>query len=148
ACLKVEGRVASDGSITANEIETGSESSSCQMGMPKLEEVKFFGTVQTRPPSGLSGNWMVGNQTVQVTAATEIETERGAATVGSCVEVEGTMQADNSILASQVQTEEASRCTATAANQGTFELEGVVESVPQGGGAGDWKIAGQTVRVA
>jgi len=59
------------------------------------------------------------------------------------------MQADNSILASQVsERKDASRCTATAANQGTFELEGVVEICSAGSGALEiGKIAGQTVRV-
>jgi uncharacterized protein (TIGR03437 family) len=145
ACVKVEGQLASDGSVIASKIEANADSSSCQTGVPRPEEVKFLGMVQTLPQSGLVGDWMVGNRTVHVTTSTEIETEQGAIASGSCVEVEGQLQSDSSILASDIRNEDSSLCAASS--QGTFELEGIIDSIPAGGGVGDWKIAGQTVQV-
>src|SRR6266849_1962465 len=54
---------------------------------------KFFGVVQSLPSGGLVGNWQVGGSTVQVSISTEIDQENGAAAVGACVEVEGSLLA-------------------------------------------------------
>ncbi|HKW97158.1 MAG TPA: DUF5666 domain-containing protein [Bryobacteraceae bacterium] len=147
SCVEVKGMIAADGSVTATNLEVSRESESCQGNGEPPEQPKFLGTIDGLPASGLLGDWSVNHRAIHVSAATEIETDRGAVIVGACVEIEGALQPDNSISASAIHTEDAARCATMAAEQGNFELAGTVDAMPAAGPAGDWKIGGRTVRV-
>jgi uncharacterized protein (TIGR03437 family) len=148
ACAEVKGNVQSDGSIQASRIKLDSDKSTCAAGVANSPSMRFIGTVGTLPSSlNLSGTWTVSGRSIVVSASTEIERERGAITTGSCVSVRGAVQADSSILASNIETENASDCTVAGGAAGTFDLEGIVITAPAGGNIGDWTIGKRTVRV-
>lgn len=58
------------------------------------------------PEVRLIGTWQVGGTTVQVTETTEVDQEMGSLAVGVAVEVEGKVQPDGSILASEIEVED------------------------------------------
>ncbi len=64
---------------------------------------KFYGTVESLPANGLTGDWRVSGRTVHVTAATRIEQKHGPVAVGAYVEVKGSQQADSSVNATQIE---------------------------------------------
>jgi len=66
-------------------------------------EGKLVGPVQALPASGLVGDWTVAGVVVHVLPTTVIEQEKGPVQVGALVKVEGTFQADHSLLASKVE---------------------------------------------
>ena len=65
------------------------------------------GIVEVMPESGLIGMWQVSGRAVQVTETTAIDQEMGALAVGVAVEVEGMAQPDGSILATEIEVEDA-----------------------------------------
>lgn len=144
-CVELNGRFASDGSVVATRIHF--EDSACQAGARNAPAPRFVGLVQSMSPVGVVGDWLVSARTVHVTTSTEIEQERSAIVVGSCVAVHGAVQADNSIAATEVESEGADDCSPAAGGAGAFHVEGLVDSVPLGGTVGDWNISGRTVRV-
>jgi len=140
-CVDVKGELRSDGYVWAERIQ-GIGQGACQQPASSRDEPKLVGLVQTLPASGLVGNWRVSDQTVAVAATTRIEMDRGVIQVGSCVEVRGTLQA-GVLSATRIETEKPEECTRT--QSGRFEFAGVVEAMPAGGRAGDWRISGRTV---
>ncbi len=99
--VEVSGTLESDNSITASRIET--KSSFDDSGNQNGDRAKFKGTVESRPGSGLIGDWIIGGRTVQVTASTRVKQQHGAATVGTRVKVKGVGQADGSVRADKLQ---------------------------------------------
>ena len=69
-------------------------------------EVEVDGVVEAMPATGVVGTWQISGRTVVVTETTEIDQEQGQLAVGSLGEVEGTEQADGSILASELEFED------------------------------------------
>jgi len=125
-----------------------SDKSTCAAGVANTPSMRFVGAVTGLPSSlTLLGTWTVSGHAVVVGASTEIEPEHGAVVTGSCVSVRGTVQADSSILATSIETEEASECNAAAGTAGQFDVEGIVVSTPASGNIGDWQIGTRTVRV-
>ena len=53
------------------------------------DEVEFRGKVVSKPDSGLLGIWTVSRYRVRVGSRTEIDTEKGAPSVGATVEIKG-----------------------------------------------------------
>lgn len=47
----------------------------------------YYGIIKSRP-EGKVGEWVIGDKTINVTDAVEIEEDHGPATVGACVEVD------------------------------------------------------------
>jgi uncharacterized protein (TIGR03437 family) len=130
----VKGALRPDGSIDAAEIEVKSN------GGAGGSFVEFRGAVETLPgTAGQIGMWTVSGRRVNVAADTRIEQENGPVTVGSPVEVNGSLQADGSVNAAKIEVE----------SRGTqFELYGKVESLPAAANLiGDWRVGGRTVRV-
>jgi hypothetical protein len=68
------------------------------------EEVE--GLIEAMPATGVVGTWQVAGRTVTVTEATEIDLEGQTLAVGVRVEVEGVVQADGSIAASEIEVED------------------------------------------
>jgi hypothetical protein len=131
--VKVIGTLRPDGTIDAMKVQT-----------EKKEHTDFFeftGTVQTLPTtSDLTGDWTVSGRTVHVTTATQIDTDEGPITVGTVVEVKGTVRTDGSVDAVKIEPAE------TGAN--AFEFRGVITSLPNTTDfTGDWVIDGRTVHV-
>jgi uncharacterized protein (TIGR03437 family) len=112
-------------------------------------ELKFFGTVSSLPAGdSLLGNWMVDATTVTVTASTKIEQHRGPASVGSCVEVEGSANGDGSISAREVEVKSSSAgCMNGDITPREVEFRGLIQQLPQGGVQGTWQVAGRSVLV-
>ncbi len=146
AYVEVTGYAQTDGSTLATKIEVKSSGIGGGEGSNQL----FFGTVEAMP-AGRIGTWTVSGRTVQVTGGTTIDEHEGNVHVGSFVEVEGTAQADGSVLATLIEVE---------VTGGTVDhLFGLVESLPtvsQGmatsaispdGLVGRWVISGQNVEV-
>ena len=146
ACVEVKGQMAADGSIDASRVKADDN---CAMTNAKsMDASRFNGTVQSLPSAGMVGDWRLNGRTVHVAAGTEFELERGPIGVGACVEVRGAIQPDNSINAVRIENQPASGCNATPGADLRHEFSGQVDTVPAGGGAGDWKIGGRTVHVA
>ena len=86
---------------------------------------------------------MVGGRTIHVTSATRIELEEGPVVVGAFVKVEGTQRPDMSIDAAKIEV-----LSNPSGDDGHNELEGVIQSLPPGGGLiGDWVVSGHVVHV-
>jgi hypothetical protein len=138
AYVEVKGWLQGDGSVNASKIEVKQSPGGGGGG-----RVKFYGTVESLPASGLIGDWRVSGRTVHVTAATRIEQKKGPAAVGAYVEVEGTQQADSSVNASKIEVKQS-----PGGGGGQVKFSGTVESLPNTPGwIGDWRVSGRTVHV-
>ena len=84
-------------------------------------------------PGNLTGMWKVQGLKVDVTADTKVG---GSPQVNSVVRVVGTIKGDGVVMARLL-----------AAVRGHIEFSGFVQSMPQGGVVGTWKIEGLTVNV-
>jgi Domain of unknown function (DUF5666) len=70
-------------------------------------DTEFEGYIEALPPAGVVGAWRVSGRTVIVTEATEIDRDGQTLAQGLWVEIEGTDQPDGSIVASEIEVEEA-----------------------------------------
>lgn len=158
AYVKVKGTPQHNGSINATKIEVIASPGS-------NTNVRFFGVVKTLPTSGLIGDWtvqigplesMLGatnlaptvvptqTVTVHVISTTRIITEHGSVQVGAFVRVEGSLQNDRSVNASEI---EVKAVPPPPGNR--VEFFGRIESLPSTTGwIGDWKVSGRTVHVS
>ena len=135
--VEIEGLIQTDGSINALRIEVKPDGVS---GIP----VKFLGRVEKLPDTNTRvGDWVVSGRTVRVTANTEIKQERFQLMVGSLVEVEGVVQLDGVIIATEIEV------MANIDNPTLFvSFSGVIESLPNTANfIGDWKVSGRIVKV-
>lgn len=71
----------------------------------KVGKIEFIGIVQEMPENGFVGTWKVSEKTISVTADTKIKEDDGKMKVGAKVEVEGMMEADGTVLAREIETE-------------------------------------------
>lgn len=104
---------------------------------------EFFGTVEAMPSGGLVGTWTVAGRTVHVSAQTQVEQVLGPAKVGATVRVRGTLRADGSVDAWNVEVKTGDDGAGTPAR-----FTAVVESMPANGYAGAWVVGGRTVHVS
>lgn len=140
-CVSVKGKVESGGTILASRIEILGDGV-CKINVNR-DEQRFFGVIKTLPAGGLIGNWIVGDRTVIAGAQTKIEDPAGVK-VGACVEVRGTLNAQNAIVARLIEVEDLADCNRRP--DGFFSFRGTVETRPAGL-TGSWTISGQTVTV-
>ncbi|MBP7960393.1 MAG: hypothetical protein KBG20_04915 [Caldilineaceae bacterium] len=98
--VKVEGYRLADGTVRAQEIEVKSAGN----GQPNEGTVHLVGQVEARPDGTLLGTWTIAGRTVEVVTATVFDESHGPAALGVRVKVEGTEQADGSVLAAQIKT--------------------------------------------
>lgn len=138
ATVKVEGRLRSDDSVDAREIEVKQRARG-------EGEVKFKGTIESFPnTAGFVGDWQIGGRTVRVTSNTRIEQEDGPVAVGAFVEVEGATESDGVFEASKIEVK-----SNVQGGDGRDELKGTIESLPDTAGfIGDWTVSGRTVHVS
>ena len=69
-------------------------------------KIELEGVIQQLPGGRLFGIWMVSQRAVVVTEATVIEEEDGPIRVGAKIDVEGFVQPDGSIMATNIETDE------------------------------------------
>ncbi len=92
--VDVKGALQADGSINAVKIKVKNRGG----------QFELKGTIESLPATpDLVGDWKVSGRTVHVTAATEIERKYGMVMVGAFVEVEGALQSDGSINATEIE---------------------------------------------
>jgi|SRR5215813_4168937 len=107
------------------------------------DRVEFDGLIQRLPAVGLVGDWIVGTRTVHVTSDTDIKQERGiVAGLGVFVEVKGTLLADGSINARDIDVQ----AGPGAVHEARFS--GFVDKLPASGLIGDWSVNGHIVHVS
>ena len=88
---------ASEGVLTATSVEVKFKAG---VGLP----VHFSGAIETLPSApNRVGDWKVAGRTIHVSTATKIDQSKGQVAVGVLVEVDGLLQTDGSINASEIE---------------------------------------------
>lgn len=107
------------------------------------DEFEFTGVISSLPSTaGFVGDWVVGNRTVHVTSSTRIEQDDGSPAVGKTVDVEGVLQQDGSVNATDIEVKSSTETTSE------FLFRGRVETLPATTGfIGDWVVSGRTIHV-
>ena len=107
-------------------------------------EFEFAGTITSLPgTTGWVGDWTVAGRTVHVTSSTVIDREDGSPAVGRRVEVEGVLNADGSVTATNIEVDDDAD-----EDLSDFQFRGRVETLPGTTNfVGDWVVAGRTVHV-
>jgi uncharacterized protein (TIGR03437 family) len=136
AVVEVKGAKQNDGSINATEIEV-------KFSPPSGLPTKFSGKIEELPSTpGRVGDWKVSGKTIHVSAMTEIEEDRGQVAVGAFVEIEGLLQSDGSINATEIEVKPDNAAGIPV------KFLGRVEKLPDTTTRiGDWVISGRTVKV-
>lgn len=130
--VKVEGTLASDGSVDATTIEVKGSG---------RETVEFTGAVESLPGGGLVGDWIVAGKTVHVTASTVIDQKHGTVAVGVVVEVKGMLASDGSIDAATIRVE-----AATVAGSSVFILK--LQATPDAPAEAEGVVVGRSMTLA
>ena len=100
AQVEVKGSARPDGSLDASKIEVKEASDGSAV---EGSRVNLKGTVESVPPSGPIGDWMISGRLVHVVSSTRIKQEHGLAGVGARVKVKGVQMGDGSVVASRIQ---------------------------------------------
>ncbi|HMX25883.1 MAG TPA: DUF5666 domain-containing protein [Blastocatellia bacterium] len=136
ALVEVKGTKQSDGVIAATDIVV-------KLSPPTSFPFSITGKVDELPstPSRV-GDWKVAGRTIHVSTATKIDQSKGQVAVGVLVEVDGLLQTDGSINASEIEVKQE--------NSGGIQVKflGKIEKLPANNArVGDWVISGRTVSV-
>ena len=134
ATVDVQGTTEADWSITAAQVDVQESADDDSYG-----EVSFSGVVESMPPVGTTGDWVVSGTTVHVTTATEINSESGVIAVGSAVEVQGLSEADGSITASSIDAQ-------SSVQEDSISLTGTLGH--RSGMTGTWRVSHHVVYVS
>ncbi|RME43171.1 MAG: hypothetical protein D6791_16100 [Chloroflexi bacterium] len=148
AFVEVKGPQQADGSVNATKIEVKIGAGSGGNGRSYTQ---FYGTIDSMPANGLTGDWSVGGRTVHVDAATRIEQEHGPVAVGVYVEVKGWLEADDSVSAVKIEVKEGQSSGSGGSGGGSIvgtytKFYGTVDNYPDGL-VGLWSVSGQSVEV-
>src|SRR5260370_26456569 len=103
--------------------------------LAQTSEIHYHGLIESRPTSGLIGEWHVSGHVIHVTSATVVNQDHGQAVIGATVDVYGTSQADG-FTTTRVEAA-ASSTSATVAS-----FRGALESLPTAGLVRDSPFAG------
>ena len=130
ATVTVEGAGRSDGSVDAD----------------KIAVLGFTGVIESLPGTrDLTGDWRVSGHGVHVTPSTKLDQERGPATPGAKVEVEGARRPDGSVDADRIAVVESAGGTAGAGGApgaGEAGGSGAGRNAPGAAGTGGATIQG------
>ena len=109
----------------------------------------FQGVIQTKPSTGLIGDWQIGGKLIHVVSSTKFTQYYGPVALGACAQIKGQSLPDTSINASEFEvTSSSGGCqTSTQASGNPLEFYGFVQTMPAVGLAGDWQIGGRTAHV-
>ena len=69
------------------------------------DEIEYKGIIESRP-TGIAGNWIIGNRVYKATENTKIDEEKGPLKVGACAEVE----IDKKGKVTEIETEPMRKC--------------------------------------
>jgi hypothetical protein len=108
-------------------------------------ESKLYGAIEKMPENGLNGTWIINGKTVVVSDRTRIKERYDRAALGRYVEVEGIRDGD-SITAYEIEVERSRESRFDDRRIGS-KFYGTVETLPQTGLDGVWKIDGREVVV-
>lgn len=141
--VEVKGTSEADGSLDAAKIEVRATAPAPPAGAPA--PIEFRGEITQLPAGGGPGDWVIGGKTVHVTTATKVNARDGVVpAVGAFAEVHGTLLADGSVDASNIEVK-----LNSAAAAGGVEFKGTVEMLAAAVGfVGDWTVSGKTVHVS
>lgn len=144
ATVEVHGTVDAAGVVTASAIEVKAGGGTPVAPGPQ-GEIELVGTVDALPAGGTLGDWRVGGRLVRVTAATVLNAEHGAFTVGATVEVHGVADALGGVIASRIEREPGNGAATPA-----LRFWGRVEALPPAATMpiGIWTVGGRTVAVS
>ncbi len=109
------------------------------------EESKLYGVIEKMPESGYNGTWIINGKTVVVSDRTRIKEKYDRAAPGRYVEVEGVRNGD-SITAYEIEVER-NRENRSDDRRSSTKFYGTVQTLPQAGLNGVWKIDGREVVV-
>ena len=131
--VEVTGTTQQDGSVLASRITVQDDSGET--------EVEFRGPIVALPSDpSLNGTWVIGNVTVTVDLTTTVLPTRTAAALGAIAEVDAKRQPDGSLLAIEIQIEQA--------DEGVVEFRGPIVSLPADPGLnGNWVVGNYSVTV-
>jgi hypothetical protein len=129
--VKVKGSLMADGSVIATEIDITD-------GAGVVKEVTFRGFVDALPAGGLSGEWITSGTHVNVSAATRIKQDVGPVTLKDFVQVEGPIELDGSVTATEIDVE------SVPGSGHELQLQGFVDALPPGL-IGEWMLNGTPV---
>jgi len=132
--IEVRGLIEPDGTVTATEIDVEAVPGSNR-------QIQISGFVDALP-SGLIGDWLLNGTRVHATSAATFRIEHGVPSVNAFVEVKGSVLADGSINATEIEVD----TVPGSARQ--FEFSDFVDALPDGDVIGDWMISGRTVQVS
>ncbi|WPD21432.1 MAG: DUF5666 domain-containing protein [Candidatus Electrothrix aestuarii] len=108
-------------------------------------ESKLYGVIEKMPESGYNGIWLIDGKQIRVTDSTRIKEKYGRAAIGKYVEVEG-LRDGESLKAYEIEVER-SRAERFDDRRGNSKFYGKVETLPEKGLNGLWKIDGREVIV-
>ena len=150
AVVEVKGSAQGDGSVLAEKIEVkvgiGAPPGGAGMPPPGENEGDLTGAIQSLPPSGLLGTWVIAGTTVQVVSTTRLEQEDGGFAIGAIVEVEGLPDASGVVVASKIELKSGGT-PAPQPEPGDLEIVGRIDALPASGLIGTWQVAGRSVVV-
>ncbi len=138
AYVKVKGWLETDGSVSATKIEVEEN----HQGSGGGTYTKFYGTVESYP-DGLIGLWTVSGRFVNVSPATRIDQEHGTVTQGAYVEVEGWVQTNGTVTATQIEVKD----DPGRGDTNYTRFYGTVEQLPNHTLIGTWMVSGRPVVV-
>lgn len=103
------------------------------------------GLVEQMPAEGKIGDWVIGGVTYTADSTTEFDLSEGDLAVGVCAKV-AYFDGTTPFVAKEIDSEPLSDCKDDGGEQPDLEAYGRVETIPDGGAAGDWVISGVTYR--
>lgn len=109
----------------------------------KNRSAKLYGRIEVLPENNFEGRWIISGQPVNVYKKTQIKEEHGRATTGRYVEVKGEWVGDV-FIAFAIEVEENDNLDPGTAHA---KFYGTVESMPQKGYVGIWRINGRELHV-
>jgi uncharacterized protein (TIGR03437 family) len=136
ALVEVKGTKQNDGSITATEITV-------KLAAPPGIRFTFGGKVDELPSTASRvGDWKVGGKVVRVSTSTKLIQDKGQVAVGVFVEVDGLLQLDGSVNASEIEVKPDGIAGIPT------KFTGKVEKISSATGRlGEWIISGRKVNI-
>lgn len=118
-----------------------------QAGADDSERPSFYGIVKSMPAGGMTGEWMIGDQTVIADAQTQFQQMAGPLAVDGCAKVKLVAQGSN--IAYEIESENMSDCTGGGNDDHDDgnEVYGIVEAMPMSGTVGVWTVSTQQYTV-
>ncbi len=105
---------------------------------------EWKGIIESRPTGGTIGTWVIDGMTFEATAATHIEEEYHALTVGTCAKVEYNVVTGSNV-AVKIEDEGMSSCSETGDDGDHVKLYARLDAAPPADiYNGTWEIGGQT----